>query len=79
MSKLYRLGTKNKNKNFVRMKTSHFFHGLKSKFDIFRRTKNLFNHFINNSDLNSHIIIVMFVHRYLCASKVFEQRLDKCM
>jgi len=33
MSKLYPLGTKNKTKNFMRMKTSHFiFQGLKSKF-----------------------------------------------
>jgi len=38
------LRTKNKIKKFVRMKTfSLIFYGLKSKFAIFIRTKNLFN------------------------------------
>ena len=44
MSKLYSLWTKNKTKNTVRMKTSHFiFEGLKLNFDIFIWMKNLFN------------------------------------
>ena len=42
--KLYPLRTKNKIKNFVRIKTfSLILQGLKSKFVIFIGTKNLFN------------------------------------